>query len=522
MKGMERAKVLRDFLAFAQRQLKSEELLALKDARAAIERGEKPETIESFPNRTPEEIYKELGRCGKMTAFETSTGKTFFEYVMEFGTPVRAWAVVVNPYCGGEDRIVHLSFNERYTTRETMRLRSAYDGVFCLTDLFRVSDTPKANRARLQLIINRLVELGVESNPKDALLKLRYELSGVQEAQSDVARKAAEDNEKIRQRKIVKDAKASATPIEKTNIEYTDHPVAKRVGAYRKMLIGCLTLENINAVADIALDECQKYISNTDIASVSQKMSDGGVTYDRNVERQLELKRQYQWATGDEARNIRDEFESLRLSNIKWADEEAPRLQGETAKIMAGFLSKIRASTKRPADELKKTAIANPRQRNAAKVAQWMSVYPSDFVDAMASKPPRIKTGKRAHYRESEGEDELQLTKVTEPRQIIHELGHDLERRCPAILALEAEFYEKRKGNEEFQSLRSLTGKKYGSDEIAVKDHYLNPYMGKWYGGTAYELVSMGFEMFFTKPQELMKDKEYFKFILGILLTVTP
>ena len=46
--------------------------------------------------------------------------------------------------------------------------------------------------------------------------------------------------------------------------------------------------------------------------------------------------------------------------------------------------------------------------------------------------------------------------------------------------------------------------------------------MGKDYSGSAYELVSMGFELFFTKPSVLMKDPDYFKFISGILAMVTP
>lgn len=41
--------------------------------------------------------------------------------------------------------------------------------------------------------------------------------------------------------------------------------------------------------------------------------------------------------------------------------------------------------------------------------------------------------------------------------------------------------------------------------------------MGKDYGGSAYELVSVGLEMLYTKPHELIKDPDYAKFILGIV-----
>ena len=44
--------------------------------------------------------------------------------------------------------------------------------------------------------------------------------------------------------------------------------------------------------------------------------------------------------------------------------------------------------------------------------------------------------------------------------------------------------------------------------------------MGKDYGGSSYEIVSMGFEMAYTEPVELLKDKDMAELIFGILAIV--
>ena len=41
--------------------------------------------------------------------------------------------------------------------------------------------------------------------------------------------------------------------------------------------------------------------------------------------------------------------------------------------------------------------------------------------------------------------------------------------------------------------------------------------MGKDYGGSWYELVSMGFEYAYTNPTKLLQDEDFAQFIYGIL-----
>ena len=51
------------------------------------------------------------------------------------------------------------------------------------------------------------------------------------------------------------------------------------------------------------------------------------------------------------------------------------------------------------------------------------------------------------------------------------------------------------------------------------KDDFLTPYIGKDYGGTAYEVVSMGFQYAYTNLDLLLKDEDFAQFIFGLLST---
>lgn len=95
----------------------------------------------------------------------------------------------------------------------------------------------------------------------------------------------------------------------------------------------------------------------------------------------------------------------------------------------------------------------------------------------------------------------------------VHELGHNMEHVVKGILSHEKSFYERRTAGEALMKL----GGNYKSSEVTRKDHFLDPYMGKDYGGRAYELVSMGFEYAFTDPKTLIQDEDFAQFIFGLL-----
>ena len=98
----------------------------------------------------------------------------------------------------------------------------------------------------------------------------------------------------------------------------------------------------------------------------------------------------------------------------------------------------------------------------------------------------------------------------------VHELGHRFEQAVPNMLQFEKEFYNRRTAGEALQWL----GGSYAKDEVTRFDQFIEGYMGKDYGGYAYELVSMGFQLAYTDPQRLLKDPDMAEWIFGLLTLV--
>lgn len=94
-----------------------------------------------------------------------------------------------------------------------------------------------------------------------------------------------------------------------------------------------------------------------------------------------------------------------------------------------------------------------------------------------------------------------------------HELGHRFETAVDGIKSQEKSFYERRTKGETAKWL----GSGYAKNEVTKRDKFLNKYMGKDYGGQAYELVSMGFEYAYTDPRRLAKDRDMQEWIHGML-----
>ena len=95
----------------------------------------------------------------------------------------------------------------------------------------------------------------------------------------------------------------------------------------------------------------------------------------------------------------------------------------------------------------------------------------------------------------------------------IHELGHRMEHTVPGLRDAEKDFYDRRTKGETLKWM----GEGYGKKEVTRKDKFLNSYMGKDYGGSAYELASMGFESAYTDPGTLAKDPDMEAWVYGML-----
>lgn len=134
------------------------------------------------------------------------------------------------------------------------------------------------------------------------------------------------------------------------------------------------------------------------------------------------------------------------------------------------------------------------------------------------------KTSDRAFARPTEN----MVNVGSNPRRkvMLHEMAHHLEANDPRIGEASLAWIASR-AEGKAQKLSELTGNpKYGDNEKAVPDKFVNPYIGKIYRDkngevkAATEVVSMGVERL-NSPKEMMEfyrqDPEHFKFILGIL-----
>ena len=167
------------------------------------------------------------------------------------------------------------------------------------------------------------------------------------------------------------------------------------------------------------------------------------------------------------------------------------------------------------------------RNKKADKlIKKAYDFLPTDWIKSSVNHSlinGEMETGivKRGYY--SSFLNTLKISGSSESMQIetvIHELMHRLEHTHKSFVKHEAVFYEHRTAGEELQQLTKVTGIKHGKHEVTRVDNFVDPYMGKWYDGDAYELLSMGVQYLYARPQELLKDEEMTEWVLGVLANI--
>lgn len=187
------------------------------------------------------------------------------------------------------------------------------------------------------------------------------------------------------------------------------------------------------------------------------------------------------------------------------------------ADVVRSKLSEVRELGASDPDELLKVHLKNTKSAIKDSVIKAYDYYPRDWVDkSVKHSNLTLKKVDRGHYNDIKLE--LYISGDTFNRQLrtaFHELGHRFEHVIDGITDVERVFYNRRTKGETLQWL----GKGYKSYEKSRFDDFLDKYMGKEYPDKFYELVSMGFEIGFTDPLELLKDKDMAELIYGILTT---
>jgi len=156
------------------------------------------------------------------------------------------------------------------------------------------------------------------------------------------------------------------------------------------------------------------------------------------------------------------------------------------------------------------------------KALEAINYYPKEWLNASASHDVRLEshwtTGRayysHYYYRGAYGLPVAEIRFSSSLGTNIHELGHRFEKINSDILKAEKEFYDRRTAGEKLEWL----GRGYRRDEKTRRDNFRSAYMGKDYGGSAYELVSMGFEDVYVDYENFYKaDPEMANWILGIM-----
>lgn len=111
--------------------------------------------------------------------------------------------------------------------------------------------------------------------------------------------------------------------------------------------------------------------------------------------------------------------------------------------------------------------------------------------------------------------------KGLDKRVLWHEMAHHIETDVLARSASRSHIMSRSEDGMKLHKLIDLTGNKnYTDKELAIKDGFFHPYIGKIYEGGAGELFSMVIENFSTPVsfvQNISKDKESFAFVIGFL-----
>jgi SPP1 gp7 family putative phage head morphogenesis protein len=167
------------------------------------------------------------------------------------------------------------------------------------------------------------------------------------------------------------------------------------------------------------------------------------------------------------------------------------------------------------------------RSRSPGRVAVEDSAkyLPADWIRASNSYANPLRATARARRGlyvtdgPNAGRIEVGLDNVRRPAAASHELGHRMEQVVPGLNDLCQEFLRRRTAGETPVRLKDLFPlSRYRPHETTRKDRFVHPYMGKDYGDSATEILSMGLESMYNETYNLWDyDPECADFILGVL-----
>lgn len=363
------------------------------------------------------------------------------------------------------------------------------------------------------------VPLAFEIREKE-LIKVQAEVEELWNRKAKEEERRKEEVARKSREQIADSSERRSKSVQETSIDYADNQIGNKIRDIRQSIKGKISERNVMDAGEVAFESASEIVRKLAEYKEELEKSRGDCIryYEKLKNDYNEYKRSNVKEEGVLADLIKRQDEILK--NNEELKEKEKDIQNKTALAMRDFLASIRPMTEMPEREFRSSLTKNPTHKDAKILTRCAMFYPKEMAESMTEMPLTVARDRKRGY------FDIMARKIVvhgDTDTCFHELGHYLERSCPIILKLEQSFYDRRTAGCKLESLRDITkNKSYDWSEKTRRDKFINVYMGKDYSGSSYEIVSMGFEMFYTRPNELIKDPDYFKFILGILTVVTP
>jgi hypothetical protein len=168
-----------------------------------------------------------------------------------------------------------------------------------------------------------------------------------------------------------------------------------------------------------------------------------------------------------------------------------------------------------------KTASNGMRKDELAKISSdfLSTVISNDYADEMKIKAADTNPKSQDRYRSYYGMDgTIYMADQAGADTWTHEAGHYLEDLHREALKASKDFVEFRTEGTPLKKLSEVVaGSGYRDNEVTREDEFINPYIGKDYGGSATEVMSMGLQYLHKNPVELLtQDPGMFEHVVNV------
>lgn len=250
--------------------------------------------------------------------------------------------------------------------------------------------------------------------------------------------------------------------------------------------------------------------SSSEIGRLTRRQDEILVEYaNATPERKKELNK--------ESRAIRKELKSLRELRNTYVNDIGPAYEarakaarelvyvsdpGDNAIVFKERLRPVSEQARRSAEE---------------GMAEFNKLVSRSFMSGNNVQFEMMKPGYRANYddyfNEFYGPPDVPVWTS------VHEIAHSIEYKVPGVSEKVRAWRDRRTAGEEWQKLSDLTGSDfYRDNEVAKRDRFIHPYIGKQYGGKSSEVVSMGIQFMHEDAVKFAKDDpDMFGFIFDLV-----